>query len=738
MNLFFETHNKTFKAEWIKLKRTGTIWLCLGVALIIPLVAALVEYFINNNSAANNRSSWDLFIESSFGGFAGFFFPLFLVITILRLVYMEHKADTWKLLQTQPVSRVSLFLVKYEVGLIISLLSLFALLIFAMAGALFLQLGMPNSGYKTSGINWSMHLSAIFRLWIATWGLLAVQYFISLVLKSFAWPMTIGLVAIIAGASFGGFNILNWFPYAALSYTMSAYKGADTGNFLLPHEMLSILWAILFLLLGYQYFIKRDFARAFFRPVTTAVVSAAVLLAFFFLFWWINRPVVLDRYGKTVIAGTIEVDKPVDKIVIVSAPAFDTVMIAEVVDGKFHSTTDKQIAPGIYFAKAGATSFQFFFGPQDSLFLNISNLYGRADVKFGGTRLAENEFLKNNKVDFYFLSNYSYNYTPQQYAYEILKEWKGSKEKIEDYKTVGNIKPAPDFIAIQKKLLALQLLALINIEYPKTYAVYHPNEKLTYPPILNELNKQVDFSNDTLAGYPGYIKYITDYIGVKTSESHNRDSATFQFIMDSLPSERVKNEVFFALVNEKLDYVRDSTRRFQMLASVLPMIRNTHYRQLLVSRAEKLNGLMKGRKAPEFTADALTGKQLSLSNFANRYVVIDVWATWCVPCKKEEPFFDEMANRYTSPGIAFVSLSVDEDRMAWQREAPSKSKRVVQLWAQHGGKAFSEAYAVNSIPRFMLIDPKGKIVNAQLPPPSDPEFEAILEKEIHPSFRYDF
>ncbi len=112
-----------------------------------------------------------------------------------------------------------------------------------------------------------------------------------------------------------------------------------------------------------------------------------------------------------------------------------------------------------------------------------------------------------------------------------------------------------------------------------------------------------------------------------------------------------------------------------------------------------------------------------------RYVVVDVWATWCAPCKKEAPYFNRYAEQYTSEAIAFVSLSVDENKNAWKSESAGRNERVLQLWANNS-KGELAAYNLEFIPRFMLIDPKGKIISAQLPMPSDPEFEQILLKEI--------
>ena len=60
----------------------------------------------------------------------------------------------------------------------------------------------------------------------------------------------------------------------------------------------------------------------------------------------------------------------------------------------------------------------------------------------------------------------------------------------------------------------------------------------------------------------------------------------------------------------------------------------------------------------------------------------------------------------------------------------TKKGKVLQLWAKNAEEDFGKKYALATIPRFILIDWKGNIINAEMPYPSDPEFEAILQKEI--------
>src|SRR5688572_23870698 len=118
MKSFLSSHNNCFRAEWIKLKRTGIFWLCIAAAAFIPILITVVTLLVNQNDPSNDNA-WKSMLSNCFSAFTGFFFPLFLVITMVRIVYIEHRSDTWKLMETQPVSRLSLYIVKYEVAILV-------------------------------------------------------------------------------------------------------------------------------------------------------------------------------------------------------------------------------------------------------------------------------------------------------------------------------------------------------------------------------------------------------------------------------------------------------------------------------------------------------------------------------------------------------------------------------------------------------------------------------------------
>jgi len=149
----------------------------------------------------------------------------------------------------------------------------------------------------------------------------------------------------------------------------------------------------------------------------------------------------------------------------------------------------------------------------------------------------------------------------------------------------------------------------------------------------------------------------------------------------------------------------------------------------LTEKNKLQNSFQKGKPAPFFIAENLLGQPATLLDYRGRFIAIDVWATWCGPCKRESPYFDELAEKYTDEKLVFVSVSVDEEKNDWKREADDKSKNVVQLWALQSD-VFLHSYGIEGIPRFILIDPNGKIVSINMPRPSEQEFEAILQREV--------
>lgn len=143
---------------------------------------------------------------------------------------------------------------------------------------------------------------------------------------------------------------------------------------------------------------------------------------------------------------------------------------------------------------------------------------------------------------------------------------------------------------------------------------------------------------------------------------------------------------------------------------------------------------MNGTDSPSFNYKNHKGYKTKLESFKGKYVYIDVWATWCGPCMREVPFLQIVEEKYHGKNIAFVSISIDKqtDFNKWESLVKEKNMGGVQLFADNDWNSdFAKSYGITSIPRFILIDPNGKIVKAVAERPSNPELIRELDELLN-------
>jgi thiol-disulfide isomerase/thioredoxin len=178
---------------------------------------------------------------------------------------------------------------------------------------------------------------------------------------------------------------------------------------------------------------------------------------------------------------------------------------------------------------------------------------------------------------------------------------------------------------------------------------------------------------------------------------------------------------------------------FKNIDSALVALANQQTNQLVTYlESNHANNLLmaKGNPSPKFSdyIDAKGGTK-SLDSFKGKYVYIDIWATWCGPCIREIPSLQKLEEEYHNKNITFVSISTDESvrsggsweaaEKKWRNFVKKRQLSGVQLWSGQDF-SFQQAYQINAIPRFLLIDPNGNIVSANAPRPSDPNLKTLF------------
>lgn len=143
------------------------------------------------------------------------------------------------------------------------------------------------------------------------------------------------------------------------------------------------------------------------------------------------------------------------------------------------------------------------------------------------------------------------------------------------------------------------------------------------------------------------------------------------------------------------------------------------------AKCDKWDRKKPGKQSPDFKAVGIDGREYTLADFRGRYLYIDIWATWCRPCLRELPHLKKLETDFADKNITFLGLSIDSDKAKWEDKVRSGEMTGTQLYLGNESD-FLTAYGIAGIPRFILLDMDGKIINPEMTRPSSPDTADFL------------
>lgn len=148
-------------------------------------------------------------------------------------------------------------------------------------------------------------------------------------------------------------------------------------------------------------------------------------------------------------------------------------------------------------------------------------------------------------------------------------------------------------------------------------------------------------------------------------------------------------------------------------ARFAPAVQQSEYGQQIVEKIRLNQSVVKGSRAPAFTlTDVTTGKPVSLSDYAGRYLLLDFWGSWCGPCRASHPHLRALYEKYGNDGLAIVGVAADRDKKVILQAAAQDQLPWTQLCMyelREGQQPIQKLYNVTAFPTKFLINPQGII-----------------------------
>lgn len=430
----------------------------------------------------------------------------------------------------------------------------------------------------------------------------------------------------------------------------------------------------------------------------------------------------------SIVSGTI-LNKQGGEIIVRNQDQSSKKSIQVTESGQFRDTL--RFEPGTYYIIDGRQNSQIYLENGSDIVIEYDAADFSNTLKFSGKGAGVSSYLlkkgkksaelMGDRKDFYSLES-------DAYVAKSLEIKEASESLLNEETDVFQ-----DFKEKELRNLNYEYLGKLN-----RYESYHrhfaekPEFKISEG-FLDPL-KNVDYTNEDDIMFSSEYESLVSSKFRKQADSIVESDGVLEEIaylkaINSSPSKVIKNKLLYNAAKYEITYTSDVESYY---AEYMKGSTDEKNNKEISESYNKLKTVAKGNVSPKFeNFENYKGGTSSLADLKGKYVYVDVWATWCGPCKAEIPSLKKVEQDYHGKNIEFVSISVDalKDHDKWKSMVADKELKGVQLFADKSWDSdFVKGYLIKGIPRFILIDPAGNIVTANAPRPSEEKLINLFDE----------
>ena len=262
--------------------------------------------------------------------------------------------------------------------------------------------------------------------------------------------------------------------------------------------------------------------------------------------------------------------------------------------------------------------------------------------------------------------------------------------------------------------------ALNYIFTPKP-ANFNWKEMANLPSFYSNMTSEARLDDEVILDMPEGFRLLRFYV---SHAARLAGKGVLKNDLDVVVSQCLKGE----LAVERISMQRSVYELKKMMKDYAPFLSEEQSAEA-ESYLKKLEEQNARQRTVDFSFPDVNGKIVSLSDFQGKIVLLDIWATWCGPCREQLPYLKKLEEEMQGTDLVVIGVSTDvrKDYDKWEKMVESGEVAGIQLFAD-GGRQLKADYKVNGIPRFIVFDRQGKVYEVNAPRPSDPGLKELLNE----------
>ena len=323
---------------------------------------------------------------------------------------------------------------------------------------------------------------------------------------------------------------------------------------------------------------------------------------------------------------------------------------------------------------------------------------------------------------------FMHNYLPGEYSVEYTEFFKELETAaiVRDnlLKELEN-KNDGFYLLLKQKIKAdLDFYALSYLKNAK----YQIPDSVELPKYYQGLDLKNNFLNPNILNLPNAGAMLEIYVWYQNRDNEQSVDGLFPYAMELLKEKELQQEYLLSLASHFKFY--DELQR--LLDEVGNRFFEGDYINRLDQIKEKLSWSTPGLIAPDFEAMRPDSTWVKLSDFKGKVVVVDVWATWCEPCKRMTPLYHQLAEEMKQENVVFLNVCVGTwvEVDLWRKMSENYQIEENTSFVNGWKSDFVKKYQISGVPRYMIFDKEGRIVSVKAPNPTTPRLKEMIVKTL--------